>query len=301
MVGNGPYMHGVAAQRRGDRPRAQRQLGRRLQRRDLAGPRRADRVPDHRRPRHVVQRPRGRRDRHRPHPAGAVRGGAVQLGHHARRHRSLGSYHFIFNLARSARRWRGEPAAAPGDLDGDRPRRDQRVGLQRPAHASRRASRRRASPASPRTCATTAPTTPRQPRRPTTSGWPPATSRRRSRSSSTPMPATSRWWRSSSTTWRRSASRPRPTRGSRETYFTELADGACVFCRAGWIADYPTYDNFMYDLFQHRFDRRQQLRRTATRSSTPSSTRPRQTTDADARAQLFQRGRGHPAQPGGRP
>ncbi|MEJ7561857.1 MAG: ABC transporter substrate-binding protein, partial [Ilumatobacteraceae bacterium] len=34
-----------------------------------------------------------------------------------------------------------------------------------------------------------------------------------------------------------------------ETYFTELADGDCVMCRAGWYADYPTYDNFMYDLF----------------------------------------------------
>ena len=38
---------------------------------------------------------------------------------------------------------------------------------------------------------------------------------------------------------------PRPT----ETYFTEMADGQCVICRAGWFADYPTYDNFMYDLF----------------------------------------------------
>jgi oligopeptide transport system substrate-binding protein len=38
---------------------------------------------------------------------------------------------------------------------------------------------------------------------------------------------------------------PRPS----ETYFTELADGACHFCRAGWYADYPTYDNFTYDLF----------------------------------------------------
>jgi ABC-type transport system substrate-binding protein len=26
-------------------------------------------------------------------------------------------------------------------------------------------------------------------------------------------------------------------------------DGACTFCRAGWYADYPTYDNFMWDLF----------------------------------------------------
>jgi oligopeptide transport system substrate-binding protein len=35
-----------------------------------------------------------------------------------------------------------------------------------------------------------------------------------------------------------------------ETYFSQLADGACkALCRHGWIADYPTYDNFMYDLF----------------------------------------------------
>jgi oligopeptide transport system substrate-binding protein len=34
-----------------------------------------------------------------------------------------------------------------------------------------------------------------------------------------------------------------------ETYFSQLADGACIICRAGWYADYPTYDNFMYDLF----------------------------------------------------
>jgi ABC-type oligopeptide transport system substrate-binding subunit len=34
-----------------------------------------------------------------------------------------------------------------------------------------------------------------------------------------------------------------------ETYFGQLAEGACVICRAGWLADYPTYDNFMYDLF----------------------------------------------------
>ncbi len=33
------------------------------------------------------------------------------------------------------------------------------------------------------------------------------------------------------------------------TYFSQLADGACTICQAGWFADYPTYDNFMYDLF----------------------------------------------------
>jgi len=34
-----------------------------------------------------------------------------------------------------------------------------------------------------------------------------------------------------------------------ETYFGQLADGACVVCRASWFADYPTADNFTYDLF----------------------------------------------------
>jgi ABC-type transport system substrate-binding protein len=35
-----------------------------------------------------------------------------------------------------------------------------------------------------------------------------------------------------------------------ETYFSMLADGGCIaMCRAGWFADYPTYDNFMFDLF----------------------------------------------------
>lgn len=39
---------------------------------------------------------------------------------------------------------------------------------------------------------------------------------------------------------------PMPT----ETYFSVLADGGCKnICRASWYADYPTYDNFMYDLF----------------------------------------------------
>jgi ABC-type oligopeptide transport system substrate-binding subunit len=34
-----------------------------------------------------------------------------------------------------------------------------------------------------------------------------------------------------------------------ETYFSQIAEGACQICRSGWFADYPTYDNFMYDLF----------------------------------------------------
>ena len=34
-----------------------------------------------------------------------------------------------------------------------------------------------------------------------------------------------------------------------ETYIEDLAGGACQFCMTGWFADYPTYDNFMFDLF----------------------------------------------------
>jgi ABC-type oligopeptide transport system substrate-binding subunit len=33
-----------------------------------------------------------------------------------------------------------------------------------------------------------------------------------------------------------------------DTYFAQLAEGACQFCRDSWNADYPTYDNWMYDL-----------------------------------------------------
>jgi oligopeptide transport system substrate-binding protein len=72
-----------------------------------------------------------------------------------------------------------------------------------------------------------------------------------------------------------------------ETYFTEIADGACVICRTGWFADYPTYDNFMYDLYHqesiggnnHGFisDEFDALVDEA-----------KQTTDPDAQAQLFQ-------------
>ena len=37
--------------------------------------------------------------------------------------------------------------------------------------------------------------------------------------------------------------------GISEKYFGTMADGGCHFCRAGWYADYPTYGNFMYDLY----------------------------------------------------
>jgi ABC-type oligopeptide transport system substrate-binding subunit len=35
-----------------------------------------------------------------------------------------------------------------------------------------------------------------------------------------------------------------------ETYFRDIVEpGACEICRSGWYADYPTYGNFMVDLF----------------------------------------------------
>jgi oligopeptide transport system substrate-binding protein len=34
-----------------------------------------------------------------------------------------------------------------------------------------------------------------------------------------------------------------------EKYFGTMADGGCHVCRAGWYADYPTYGNFMFDLY----------------------------------------------------
>jgi oligopeptide transport system substrate-binding protein len=34
-----------------------------------------------------------------------------------------------------------------------------------------------------------------------------------------------------------------------DDFFQALSDGECQICRSGWYADYPTYDNFTYDLF----------------------------------------------------
>ena len=177
MVGNGPYML--------ESPRTDEEIVL-VRNENWAGdfngetwPDRAERIVFRvdRRPGHLVQRPRGRRGRHRQHPAGSRRRGAVELGHHARRQhpRLVPLRH---QLPRPAGRWRREPAAAPGDLDGDRPRRRSTRPCTTACARSRPASRLRASPASPRACATTAPTTPKAPRRRTTSGWRPATSRR---------------------------------------------------------------------------------------------------------------------------
>ena len=72
-----------------------------------------------------------------------------------------------------------------------------------------------------------------------------------------------------------------------ETYFTQMADGACTICRAGWFADYPTYDNFMYDLFAT-----ESLGGNNYGYSNPEFdelvAEAKQTVDADEQAQLFQ-------------
>jgi ABC-type oligopeptide transport system substrate-binding subunit len=72
-----------------------------------------------------------------------------------------------------------------------------------------------------------------------------------------------------------------------ETYFTELGDGACVFCRIGWVADYPTYDNFMYDQY-HSDSLDLNNYGYINEDFDALIDEAKATTDADARAALFQ-------------
>ena len=93
-------------------------------------------------------------------------------------------------------------------------------------------------------------TTPTVPRPPTTSGWPPATSRQsipiqfNADAGHEPVVADHR--RQPAGDRHRGGTR---SIGSPRRTSPSLADGACVLCRLGWTADYPTYDNFMYDQF----------------------------------------------------
>ena len=73
-----------------------------------------------------------------------------------------------------------------------------------------------------------------------------------------------------------------------ETYFSELADGACVVCRAGWIADYPTYDNFMYDLFHTDSIGFNNYAGVSIPEFDALVDEAKQTVDPDAQAELFQ-------------
>ncbi len=74
-----------------------------------------------------------------------------------------------------------------------------------------------------------------------------------------------------------------------ETYFSMLADGGCIdVCRAGWFADYPTYDNFMYDLFHGESIGGNNLGPFVNAEFDALITEAKQTTDKDAAAALYQ-------------
>lgn len=74
-----------------------------------------------------------------------------------------------------------------------------------------------------------------------------------------------------------------------ETYFSDLADGACkAMCRAGWFADYPTYDNFMYDLFHTDSVGGNNLGPFSNEEFDALIDEAKQTVDADEQADLFQ-------------
>lgn len=74
-----------------------------------------------------------------------------------------------------------------------------------------------------------------------------------------------------------------------ETYFSDLADGACqAICRAGWFADYPTYDNFMFDLFHQASIGGNNLGPFVNDEFDALVDEAKQTTDKDAAAALYQ-------------
>ena len=78
-----------------------------------------------------------------------------------------------------------------------------------------------------------------------------------------------------------------------ETYFSDLADGACVaMCRAGWFADYPTYDNFMYDLFHTESIGGNNLGPFSNDKFDSLVEEAKQTVDTDKQASLFQEAEG---------
>ncbi len=77
---------------------------------------------------------------------------------------------------------------------------------------------------------------------------------------------------------------PQPT----ETYFSAMAENLCeAVCRAGWFADYPTYDNFMYDLFHSDTLNGNNFGYSNDEFDSLIS-EAKTTTDGDAAAQLFQ-------------
>lgn len=73
-----------------------------------------------------------------------------------------------------------------------------------------------------------------------------------------------------------------------ETYFSQLAEGACQICRSGWYADYPTYDNFMYDLFHSDAIGGNNHGEFSVPEFDDLVDEAKQTVDADEQAELFQ-------------
>ena len=73
-----------------------------------------------------------------------------------------------------------------------------------------------------------------------------------------------------------------------ETYFSQLSDGACHFCRAGWYADYPTYDNFTYDLFHTEAIGGNNNGHYSNKKFDDLVTKAKASTDAEEAAELYQ-------------
>ena len=73
-----------------------------------------------------------------------------------------------------------------------------------------------------------------------------------------------------------------------KTYFKEMRTGACQFCRAGWIWDYPIYDNGVNALLNSASIGGDNLARFNDPAVDKDITDARQTTDATKRAELYQ-------------
>jgi len=70
-------------------------------------------------------------------------------------------------------------------------------------------------------------------------------------------------------------------------YFTEMREGQCVFCRAGWIWDYPVYDNAMYALTDSASIDGDNLARYSNPEVDAAIQEARSTLDDEARGKLY--------------
>ena len=70
-------------------------------------------------------------------------------------------------------------------------------------------------------------------------------------------------------------------------YFREMRQGACEFCRAGWIWDYPVYDNGMFPLLHSDSIDGDNIARYSNPDVDAAIDEARQTEDPDARNELY--------------